>query len=262
MTSKSSHQAHEFRVVQYVLNPTAGVRVPVAVLVRDKAGETVSIVAPNVPSAVCLGSSGAYAHIKAFAPHLSRLSSFDQLPEFLGPYFVMTEPKRIPSATAWRSWINRVVFPRFEGGTTLLKKGPRLPKLGRQFFSRHGVNKLVEDRYVLPTEAGEMLEPITHWVSAESFMLLMEPLSPNRKDPRKDMRAVSTRLTAYRQRLGEDSPQTLLAYSLHGLDRAIKHDLMVAVDGVAEVYDIEDPDQETELIRMIRQAAPPALVEA
>jgi hypothetical protein len=256
------HGLPKYRVVQYVVNPFSDFRVPVAVVVRHDSGETESIAAPHIPEPECLGNATAYAHIRALGPQLARLDSIDTLPEILGPHFTFGSIQHLPKNKAWRQWLLEVVLRRdVTASESAAKRAPRLSRVSRRLFASHGVDRLVQDNFRLPTPQGVLLEPVTHWADGGAIKLLMEPLSPKRTHPSKDMREAAGRLTIYRYHLDDAEKFKLVAYTLPGLEKSVKQDLRVAVAGIADVYDIADPEMESAFIKLVRQGSPP-LVDA
>lgn len=249
----------KFRVVHYIANPLAGLRFPVAAVVRHSSGKTDVLVAERVPGPDCLGSNRAHQHISLLQPHLDRIESFDELPPFLGPHFAYADPQEIPTHEKWKAWVQGAVFPPVEkeGGERRKYPVQRRSKFARTWLERQGVSEPVEDNYQMDSASGQYLESITHWAALPSQTLLMEPLTPARglKLAEKDLRKTVLRLRAFHDIVGDTEEFILSTYLLQGFSNEFKTSTRQALRGVAQVFDLDDRKSEHELVSLLRSAA-------
>ena len=98
-----------YRMLLYLANPLADLRVPLAAVVRLNAGDIHVVPRAQLSATCCLGSARAAAHVQALAPYLARIDSIDRLPEFLGPHFVLGDLHGIPTIDGWREWLEGAI---------------------------------------------------------------------------------------------------------------------------------------------------------
>lgn len=103
----------EYKILYFVANPIAGVRVPIALLLREPEKPLVVIKNPSPPSGECLGDPYAASAIQHALPRVDRLENFDRLPALFGPQFALSEARSFYGVDA-RERLTKAIFPTFE----------------------------------------------------------------------------------------------------------------------------------------------------
>lgn len=99
-----------YRILQFIANPCSGLRIPLAVVVRDDAGG-LHVVAPDRPYWSTWVSAGGARLFQDAIQDMRDQLSMDPTP--LGPQFIMTDVLSAPSGDPV-GWARRLVFPDHE----------------------------------------------------------------------------------------------------------------------------------------------------
>lgn len=219
----------EYKILHFVANPIAGVRVPVALLLREPEKPLAVVKNPAPPSGECLGDPYAASAIQHALPRVEQLDSFERLPALLGPQFALSEARAFHGTNA-RERLTEAVFPTWqeEKAQKKSKARARRSKLGKLWFERRGLWGIVKKTY----SPSEGIPSISHFAQSNDMLMLMEPLSSDRgeKALKNDSKDVVGRLLAHASYEGHRvARRRLVAYFLpgryNGLIAKVREDL-------------------------------------
>lgn len=260
-----------FRLVHFCPDPFSGARFPIGAVIE---GQQVHIARSlHVPDAHCVGGSQKAALARMIHTRLGvmALKHSNELPDILGPFVSLGEPREVPIRLEEPIEIQRWIIEVFLGGTNAEKdsikhSGVRAPSpraYGKQFFAAYGVEKFVRSNYRpdshLPDEFRPVgpLHSITHWVGDEHELMLMEPLVPEREHFRGDVEHINTRFSSYRFILSKVPPSrlqaSLCAFLLRGGSRNERTYARDCLSGSAHcVVDLESDKERREFVERVK----------
>ena len=200
-----------YRVVNLILDPVIGHHIPVGAIARSETGKIYTAPAPFIPDARCLGGEAFYWQADHVRSQLESVNEFGSLPPHFGPCVSLGAPMKMPPGVANPvPWL-KALLPQDTGAVATVSGRHHLATRGYQFFETYGLAQYVERRFKPhlywsenPALADTMslLEPVSHFVVGESRLLLMEPLSVDRRQYKKDLTKVAQRFGAFRYHLG------------------------------------------------------------
>lgn len=241
-----------YRTIFFHPDPTLDWKVPVAVLVRDEHAVRVGV-AQHLPDSGCLGGSKRMALLRVGLGDLSadRLPTFDRLPDSLGPHFSASEPRVLGvSVEDPLRWAVDHALPVRSGQSKPSRAhGEQRSTLGFRFFEQRNLNKYVRKsfspRRVLPDDRRfQRLHAVSHYVSGDKRLLLMEPLIPEKREVDKELDKVVNLFWSYKGSLmpllEERGISTeLIVYILQGGDPTLRSTLQAsAAEAASRVVDV------------------------
>lgn len=254
-----------FRLVQFVPDPFFAARVPMAALLTDGVS-LVSVHAPIWYSAETLGSRTRGAVLRLAQCALSEISSFDVLPQSMGPHFLLDVIRTLPhqDITKAERFVREHILSENPSSESevVTSRGPHRATFGRRFFETWGVDDLVcatfrpasdwEGRLARLTPYGE----VSHWVAGVDSVLLMEPVVA-RPQISFDLRDLAKLFAAYRFALHSEEHHNIrfIAYLLPGVSAAHKEEVARVLADAHQIVDTEDEKQRDALLQEIRGCA-------
>jgi hypothetical protein len=251
-----------YRLIQFMLDPFSGARVPIAALVRGADGRVSVARAPHVPGPHCVGGRATWSAMHMALEDLERASDFDVLPPSVGPHVVLEPGKRVPDSVLDPArWVELSILPqRLVRAEDQAERPPRAmnrDKQGDKFFRAFGVQQYVRKHFDgSALDLHPLSTPhISHWVPGKSELLLMEPIV-FRENLSAELRGISTTFFAWKGILA-DRPNLrfphFIAYVLPGPRPGVVTEAReVLEDSKAEVIDISVPKERARFVETIR----------
>jgi hypothetical protein len=260
----------EFRLVHFVPDPFSGARIPVGALVKTASGTEV-VIPEEVPGQKCL-HAGAAAILRDLLNDLRQLNTFPQSVGTLSQHLVQSELKSLEIDVSVKEWFERAFFPVTNPRAKDHPSQPRRSTEGKLFLKQYGVDSLVQSTF-RPNDywtgsghsaAFKSLKPISQYVgTADTELLLMEPLVPHRASFKDDVRDVNTQFAAYRFYMDETQSRaaSLVVYILPNEDQKQRDYAIEALSDSAHlVVDASKEAQRKDFIERIRSIGPTAML--
>jgi hypothetical protein len=246
-----------YHIIHFIPDPFSGARVPLAAFVESTNGWRLAE-APHVPGPECLGGSNAHALLRMVLQDLRAHEALPHLPRTVGPQIALTEEKSIPEGIADPvEWVERHVLPQRPGAEGPTQpRGPHRDTYGYRLFTQHHVEQYVGKTYKPDAIGvrGLAVSSISHYVSGNEELLLMEPIVGNRAELEKDLTQVSTAFLAWQTLLAGSHTHRrheLIAY-VFGADSVVAKSRTKLPDG-ARVVAVDNPVQLSEFISRIKK---------
>lgn len=261
----------EFRIVHFVSDPFLGARIPVAALLRDRANVVRVVRAQRLPDPECLGGPKYAAALRMVLDSLDNAPTFDRLPQAVGPFATMAEPRTVPDDVHDAAkWLGSHVLPTAVAtGEGAREREPKRARVGYRFFESWGLHRYVKKEFkikerwnaVFRSERSDSssiasIDSISHWVEGSSKILLMEPLIPGRASFQRDLHGVARSFSAFRfhlERLELTKDISLVAYVLSSRHRERRDEAIVSLRDIAhEIVDLSDSAAQDHFVREVR----------
>lgn len=201
---------------------------------------------------------------------LRHVNSFAQLPIEVGPAVFLSEVRAASSGVSnLAEWVREYVLPNRESMAT----GQRQPShhratYGMRFFDSWKVSSYVRRTFNPATDANgwlakdsATLNSVSHWVSGQSKLWLMEPVLPGRPNLEQEVRDIGQQFNAYRYVLDRRKDESemhasLVAYVLRGgSDEARTHAISALRDSDHQVVDVARDDVAERFTTNVRELA-------